>query len=840
MSTLKLAWKFFRSELKQGDLSLLFLSVFIAIASLSSIGFLLKRIDSSMINHAAQLNGAELLLKSPRPVDHQWLVEADKRGIEQAQMVNFPSMLVVGEQFKLAQVKAVSDNFPILGQLSVQPGLHLPAQNRKAPPVGKVWIDRRLVHYFKLPETKLTALQEDSYRIELGEALFQPDGILASVPGQSSSLFSIAPSAMINLADLNKTATIQIGSRVSYIYFFSGPESALKQFQEWLKPQLKPGQNLRYGVEGVRALSANLKKAGDFLSLAGLLTVLLAAVAIAISSHRYGQRQFKNNAVMLCLGFTEKNIIRIELLKLVLLGVVASILGVISGYLIHLILLQLLQDLIPQPLPDISWLPVWTGLASGLVLIISISMANLYRLKQLTPMAILRKDQIAPDLNRYLLYSMSLIGLLLLSWIYTQNYLITVLFYGLIILLVALLLGLAKFLLFLLLRVNQYYPFIHRLAVINLRQHKRAILLQITTFSLIFALVLIIYLSRTDLLNQWQQQLPPDTPNHFIINIQNYEKDAFRELLVAANVNVDGIFPMVRGRLSQLNGKPIKQVLKPEQQAHNALNRELNLSYAATMQTHNRLLKGSWWAANPSINGLPEISLESTMARELGLKIGDQLGFQIGSQQIQGVISNIRAVKWDSFQPNFYIIFPPQVLDKFPLTYISSFHLSGNNKTLLNQLIEEFPGITIIEVDQILAEVQYIIEKMSVAIDFVFLFILIAGLLVLAASLSSTMESRLYENAIIRTLGSSAKTLRISLMVEFAVVAVISAIVGLIMAEGISAVLYDQIFRLSYQLHPGLWISMLLIALVLVITMGLLFVNRIFTRSVSDLLSAYR
>jgi len=758
----------------------------------------------------------------------------------QAEMVTFPTMLVVGEQFKLAQVKAISDSFPLLGKLMVKPDMQQPAINRKAPKPGNIWINRRLYHFFEMSAGELNTIGNEKNSIEVGEASFQRAGILDSVPGQSSTLFSIAPTAIINLGDLDKTATIQVGSRVDYVYFFSGQDKSLKAFQDWLKDKLSPGQNLRYGVEGVRALSANLKKAGDFLSLAALLTVLLSAVAIAISSHRYGQRQFKNNAIMLCLGFTEANIIIIELFKLLLLGLFASMLGVFIGYFIHLLLLEILSDLIPQPLPQISYLPIWTGICSGILLIVTISMANLFRLKQLSPMAILRKDQAPPNINRYLFYAMSLLGLVVLSWFYTQNYVITLLFYVLTIILVSILFLLAKLSIHGLLWFNQRFSFIHRLAAINLRQHQRVVLLQITTFSLIFALVLIIYLSRTDLLEQWQKQLPDDTPNNFIINIQSYETDQFRQLLATENIQAGGLFPMVRGRLSFLNDSPIMQVLDSEKRQHNALNRELNLSFAETMQTHNKLIKGKWWSHDPVIGDkLPEISLENSMAQELGLKIGDKLGFQIGSRQIHGIVSNLRAVKWDSFQPNFYIIFPPQVLEQFPATYISSFHLADKNKKLLNQLIEQFPGITIIEIDQILAEVQYIIQKMSVAIDFVFIFILLAGLLVLASSLSSTLESRMYENAIIRTLGASAKTLRYSLLVEFIVVAVLSALVGLVIAESVSAVLYQQVFNLTYALHPYLWVLTTVVAVILIASMGLLFVNRIFTHSVSQSLNRF-
>lgn len=834
MQTLHFALKFLKRELAQGQLNLLFIAILIAITSLSSIGFLLKRIDRSMLSHAAQLNGAELILKSPTSVPKSWLNKAQKTGLKQARMVSFPSMLVVNDNFKLSQIKAVSSGFPLLGQLMVKPFIEQKAQAKSAPELGEIWLDRRLYHSLKLLNSN-TDVKNSDHKIELGEAIFISTGILESVPGQSSTLFSIAPTAIINLADLNKTATVQAGSRVEYIYFFSGAEQALNDYRSWLKTKLSPGQNLRYGVEGVRAVSKNLKKAGDFLSLAALLTVLLSAIAITISSYRYGQKQYKNNAILLCLGLTEQMIIKIELVKVILLGFIASSLGVIFGFLIHLLLLELLSDLIPKPIPPISYIPIWMGLASGVLLIVSISIANLFHLKQLSPMEILRNDSSRSRINFYLLSVMSLFGLLLLSWFYTQDIKLSLLFYSLIFVTLLILFMLARLLIQALFVLNKRFNLIPKLTLINLRQHQSMVLLQITTFSLIFALVLIIYLIRSELLFQWQQQLPANTPNHFVINIQAYETTAFKQTLEKNHIQSNDIYPMVRGRLSLINDQPIKKFFQhdKEKQNHNALNRELNLSFSATKPAHNQLTQGQWWNANKALTGLPEISLESSLAKELDLKIGDKLGFQMGSQQIQGIVSNLRKVKWDSFKPNFYIIFPLHSLEQFPLTYISSFYLPEQDKLLLNQLIEQFPGITLIEVDKILKEVQYIIEKIGIAINFVFIFILLAGLLVLASSISSTLESRMYENAIIRTLGASAKTLRYNLLIEFSIVAILSALMGLVIAEVVSAILYQQIFNLSYSFHPWLWLEVILISLVLIAGLGLLLVNKIFTHSVN-------
>jgi len=840
MQTLKLALKFFLKELRQGDLSLLFLSIVIAVGSLSCIGFLIKRIDNSMLDHATQLNAAQLILKSSSSVPGQWLAKAETLGLKQAQMRVFPSMLVVNEEFKLSQIKAVSDNFPLQGELLLRETLSSEPETQKAPPRGEIWLDKRLALLFK----------EKAASIELGDAEFRATGILDRVPGQSSSLFTIAPSAMINLADLDKTATIQPGSRIDYIYFFSASDShaaskqALESYKHWLKPQLRSGQTLRSGVEGLRAVNANLKKAGDFLSLAAILTVLLAAIAIAVNSHRYGQKQYKNCAIMLCLGCSEKRIIAIELYKLVTLSIVGSFIGIVLGYSVYSAVLLLMDDLLPQSaaannLQELIGMPVWVGLSSGLLLLLSISMANLIRLKKLSPMALIRKDFVLEDINSQLFYLMSLIGLLLVSFWYTANIKVTLLFYVVLILSSLLLYFIARFLLKYIIIIGRKYHFINRLSLLNLERHRQSVLLQVATFSLIFALLILIFLVRTELLDKWQQQFPEEIPNHFVINIQSYETQPFKDYLQQETIQTKGLYPMIRGRLSQLNHQPIKDMIPETAREHNALHRELNLSFSDTMplseQQQSQIIAGKGWLEDSSLNErekkIIKLSIESDLAKALTIKIGDTLGFQVGAQRVEGIVHNIRTVQWDSFQPNFYIIFSPGLIEQYPMTWIASFYLPKKDKLKLNELMNKFPGITIIEVDEILKEVQFIIEKISHAIEFIFFFIVAAGFLVLSSSLSSTLDARLYENAVIRTLGASSKQLRRCLLVEFSVVALLSALIAIILAELASFILYQQVFNMSYAVHPLVWFGLAAISLILICGLGLIVVNKVFTQS---------
>lgn len=835
-----LAIKFFNRELQHGELSLLIISLIIATGSLSSVGFLIQHIDSSMNQHANQLNGAQLVLKSSTAIPRQWLDKADQLQLKQAQMLVFPSMLVVNNEFKLAQIKAVSDNFPLLGELRIKKQTSSQAAN--APPEGEIWLDNRLALFFKQvlnPNTFSVKGLDSIHRekaqqslLELGEAQFKVTAILERVPGQSNSLFTIAPTAMINLADVAKTATVQPGSRVDFIYFFSASnshnQSALTHYQQWLKTKLQVGQSLRSGVEDLKAVNASLKKASDYLSLSAILTLLLSAIAIAISSHHYGQKQYKNNAIMLCLGASEKTIILLEVFKLLILGITASISGIILGYIVYIALLSVLGDALSHTVSQFYLTPALVSLSMGLILLLMISMANLLRIRKLSPMALIRKELLSNNtisrlINNKLFYFLSFVSLLLISIWYSGNLNITLIFYCLILISVLLFYFIARFLLVLLIHSGRRWQFINRLSLLNLERHKQAVLLQTSSFSLIFSLLIIIFLVRTELLDNWQKQFPEGTPNHFVINVQTYEQEKFKHFLQQNNIATQGLYPMIRGRLSHINHLEINQAVSKEASKHNALNRELNLS----VSNFSEQLK-----APDNQHEQAQISIEKSLAASLGINKGDSLSFKVGSQMAEGIVTELRQVKWDSFQPNFYIIFSPGVIERHPMTWIASFYLATENKHKLNQLMVQFPGITIIEVDEVLKEVQFIINKVSVAVEVIFIFIVLAGGLILTASLSSTLASRLYENAVIRTLGASAGQLRVCLLVEFAVIALLSAVIAILLAEFAAYILYHQVFQLSYSLHPEIWLGIICTSLVIIGGLGMLMVNKILTQSV--------
>ncbi|WP_246540600.1 ABC transporter permease [sulfur-oxidizing endosymbiont of Gigantopelta aegis] len=835
--TLQLSWKFFLREFRHGELTLLLLALIIATGSLTSVGFLIKRVDVSMSSHANQLNGAQLILKSSRAVPPQWLEKAASLKIAQAQMQVFPSMLVVNDEFKLAQIKAVSANFPLQGELKVQlldeANHKIRSVVSKAPPPGEIWLDKRLAVQFNLSSS---LQQKAAQKLELGESEFHSTAILERVPGQSKSFISIAPTAMINLSDLAETGTVQAGSRVDYLYFFStldGSSEALDQYQQWLQSKLQTGQTLKTGVEDLKSVNASLNKAGDFLSLAAILTVLLSAIAIAINSHRYGQQQYKSSAIMLCLGCSEKRIICIELAKLFILGLIGSLIGIVLGYVAYLGMLSVIDDFlqidsVTESSQALAFylLPAWVGLCCGLFLLLTLSMANLSRLRSISPMGLLRKDFLVDKQQNKFFYLLSLVGLILLSIWYTGNVKITLNFYLAFMLSSIILYFIAQLILSGILYFGRHLQLINRLTLLNLQRHKQGVLLQITTFSLIFSLLIVIFLVRTELLQNWQQQFPEQTPNHFVINLQTNERPEFEAYLQQHDIITQGIYPMVRGRLSRLNDIPINDAVSEKSREHNALHRELNLSFMPDL-------------TSKSFKDKAEISIEKGLAKALNIQIGDRLGFNVGSRQIAGQVTELRTVNWDSFQPNFYVIFSPGLIEQYPMTWISSFYLSTEDKIKLNQLMQAFPGITIIEVDELLKEIQLIIERVSDAIELIFIFIIIAGALILSSSLTSTLATRMYENAVIRTLGASAKQLRRYLLVEFIVVALLSAFIAILLSEVAAYVLYQRIFDIAFSLHPEIWLGISLISLLLVCGLGMFVVNKLFTQPADALLKQF-
>lgn len=802
---------------RSGELKVLVFALLIAVASMTSTGMFIQRINNTMTDQAGQFLGSDLLLRSSRNISENTLNFAQRSNLHISSAISFSSVIVAHEQFQLTHIKAVDKNYPLLSQIKIANDLY--GEDKPVnygPPPGEVWLAPRL---FSLLNLSL------GQTIELGETNLRVSAVLKYDPGQASSFMSIAPRLLMNIQDVVKTGIIQPGSRVTYLAGFSGKLKDRQNFEKWLTPQLSPTQKLIGGTEGSQAVSSAMDKAEQYLALAAMLSVMLSGIAIAMAANRYGERHFDQSALMRCMGASQKSIIQIFTMQLLILGTAGSLLGCILGYIAQEGLVFLLNDLITTKLPPSGIYPVITGFVSGFITLTGFSLPAILRLKSVSPLRVLRKDINPLPVSSLLVYGLAISSMLGLMWWQSGQIKLT--------LLVVIALFCSAVILMLLSYLMIFFSryllgFLSQSWKTGLRQiirHRKQNQLQMFAFGLSLMILMTIFLLRTDLINKWQAQLPEKSPNHFVINIQSYEVDAVKQFFTQNSINSEGLYPMVRGRITQINNVAVLKAVPDSSKLDESLKRELNLSWSNQLQNNNKVLQGEWWETEDTGKAL--ISIEKGLARRLQVNIGDKLTFSIADQSIQATIKNIRSVQWESFQPNFYITFPESVINHHPVSYISSFYIPESKKKLLNQLIAKFPTLTVLEIDAIMQQVKSIMQQVSTAIEYVMLFVLLAGFMVLIASMQSSMDERIHAAVIMRTLGAKTSFIRRSQMAEFSILGLFSGLLAVTCTEIIAYLLYTKVFDLEFELHIWLWLGGPLLSMVLILMISQLYTNKV-------------
>jgi putative ABC transport system permease protein len=624
----------------------------------------------------------------------------------------------------------------------------------------------------------------------------------------------VAPRLLINVADVPATGVVQPGSRLTYQYLFAAPEPVLNRYRDWLKPQLGPSPQLVGVQEGRRAVGTALERAERFLGLAVIAAIVLAGVAIAMAARRYSERHFDMSAMLRCLGATQQDLLGLYLVQLAVLGLLASAAGCLFGWLAQQGLLMLLAGLLPMAPSATSVWPVLAGLATGVVVLAGFALPPVLRLRGVPPLRVLRRDLTPLPSNAWLVYGLAIAAVILLMWRYTGNAKLTlaVLAGGAAASVILALLGLV--LLALGRRVHAQAGVAWRFGLNNLWRRRGTSVSQILAFGLALLAMAVIGLVRTDLLTTWENQLPDDVPNHFAINILPEQVDAVHAFLEARQVPSSQLYPMVRGRLTTINAEPVRMAVTKEARNDNSLNRELNLTWTLQLQEDNGIVSGRWWRDQD--HGRPLVSVESKLAQRLGIELDDELGFTVSDQQFTARVASIRSVQWDSFRPNFYMVFPPGVIEQFPSTYMTSFYLEPGDKPLLVELVRNYPAITILEMDLIIAQVERIFRQVTLAVEYVLLFVLLAGFAVLFAALQASLDERLYEGALLRALGASRRQLRTGHLAEFAVLGALAGLVAAIGTECLAWVLYSQVLHFDYSFKWPVWVLAPLVGAVLI------------------------
>jgi putative ABC transport system permease protein len=800
----------FGRELRSGEVIVLLAAVALAVAALTAVGFLTDRIGRAVARQANEVLAADLRLRSPEEIPAEWREAAVRFGLDTADTQSFPSVVFAGEANALSTITAVSETYPLRGRVRVADRLF--GEQREVdgiPARGSVWADGALMARLGVDVGDLITLGEKEVRI---------DAVLTYRPDQSIGFASLAPSLLVNIDDVPESGLIGEGSRVAYALLVAGEESRVDAFYADVENRLPEEVRVRNREDSSERASNAADRAQRFLSLTAVISLLLSAVAIAMSARRFAHRRMDTVALMKSLGASQRFVITAASVQLIMLGMAGVVIGSMVGFAVEELLTRMLQGMIQGDLPTVGWAPV--GLASGaaLILLAGFALPSLIQLRNTPPLRVLRHDAMPPPPSRLLVAGTSLLAVaVLLYQAIPDGRMLAIVLGGMLIVAAALYLA-GRLLVALMGRSRGGVGIAWRYGLANVARRGRDSAVQVVAFGLGLTVLLLLSFVRTDLLEGWRQSLSEDAPNHFLINIQPEERASIAEIFQSEGIAAPQFVPLVRARMTEINGESVKTRQYPVPDGEWMANREANLTWADEMSSSNELVDGEWW--EPGYDGEPLVSVEQEAAMEMGLELGDRLRFLVAGQDVEARVTSFREVNWDSFQPNFFLLLSPGSLDGYPTTFVSSLQVEDEQQGVLLRLVRAHPSVSVIDLGAILEQVQSIISKASLAVQAVFVFTLAAGIAVLFAAVQSTIDERRFESAMLRALGVRRRTVLSGVLTEFAALGFAAGLLASIGASILAAVIADQLFDLGYSFNPMLWIAGLGGGIVLVCLSG--------------------
>ena len=770
--------RWFWREWRSPSLLIVWMALSLAVACVLALGSVSDRMEKGLSQQSREFMAGDRALRSSREVPQAWLDEARRQGVKVSEQLSFQTMTFAADTPQLASVKAVDDRYPMYGELQTQPPGMKPA-------AGTVLLAPRLLALLNLKAG-------DS--IDVGDATLRIAGEVVQEPDSGFNPFQMAPRLLMNTADVEKTGAVQPGSRVTWRYKFAGTPAQLESYEKWLLPQLKP-EHRWYGLEQDEgALGKSLERSQQFLLLSALLTLLLAVAAVAVAMSHYCRSRYDLVAILKTLGAGRAQLRKLIVGQWLMVLALSALTGGVMGLLFEKVLMVLLKPVLPAALPPASlWPWLWAMGAMGVIsLLVGL---RPYRLLLATqPLRVLRRDAVARvwPLKIYLPV-MTAVVVALLAWLMGGSMLLWAVLAGAVVL--ALLCGLLGWMLLSVLKGLTVKSLPVRLAINRLLRQPWSTLSQLSAFSLSFMLLALLLVLRGDLLDRWQQQLPPESPNYFLINIAPEQITPLKAFLSEHQIVPDSFYPIVRARLTQIDGKAT------EGNQDEALNRELNLTWQEKRPDHNPITAGSW----PP--GAGEVSMEEGLAKRLNVKLGDTVTFTGDTQDFSAKVTSLRKVDWESLRPNFFFIFPPGALDGQPQSWLTSFRWENGNG-MLTQLNREFPTISLLDIGAILKQVGQVLEQVSRALEVMVVLVTICGLLLLLAQVQVGMRQRHQELVVYRTLGAGKSLLRTTLWCEFALLGMVSGLVAAIGAETALALLQTRVFDFPWEPDWRLWITL--------------------------------
>ena len=783
---LRLLWRDWRG----GELGMLLAALSLAVGIVTTLGMFVDRLQSAVERRGSTFLAGDLVLRARDDIPGDWIREARDLGLRDASVLGFASMAIAGDAMQLASVKAVSARYPLLGTLGVAaaPGAVVDTR-RSGPPAGEVWADTRLLQALGVAV---------GGSVEIGLARLRVSALLVSEPDAGASFVAFGPRLMMNMEDIPATGVIQPGSRVQYSYLFTGPRNALEKWRAIIEPRLLPSQRLLTVDDGQPRVARSLDRAESFLLLAGSLGVVMAGVALAMAARRYTRRHTEYVAILKTLGLGANDIRRLYFVNLLLLALAGTLLGWLTGWLLQEAVFAVISSMLEIEVPAPGWRPLLLGAGTGLVCLAGLAAPPVVAMSAASPLRVLREDVEEGAAGRGI-YVGGFVSLGLLLWWYSGDAVLGAL-------VLCCLLGAAAVVwacTHALLRrarvpgarANSAF----RLAFGALQRHAALNALQVLVFGLCIMLGLLMVLLRGALMDDWQRQLPQRTPNHFLLNIAPYQVEPLGRFLGERKLESAGLFPMVPGRVLEVNGAPAQ--VQPGHELN--LDRDWNLAWSDAVPEGNTLAEGRWWGADAE----NEVSAEAGVARALGLRIGDRILVQVGADRIDARLTSIRDLDWDSMRPNFFLIFPRRSLETQAAMWLTSFYLPPRSGPVVNDLLRTFPTVSVIEMDAILTQVRSVTHQLAMAVELVLALLLAAGVLVMVASVQAGLELRFRESAILRTLGAGRGLVLGSLVLEFALLGAFAGVLATSGAEAAAWMVQSRLMDLEPSLHPVVWLA---------------------------------
>ncbi|MCG6116713.1 MAG: FtsX-like permease family protein [Aquimonas sp.] len=789
MKLWRLAWRFTRRDLASGEVRVLLAALMLAVAGVTAVAAITDRAERALAMEANRLLGGDAVLRADQPIGEAPRALARQLGLQVAEVQGFPSMVRAGEALRLSDIRALSEGYPLRGEFRLLDAAGTEYSAEGVPAPGEVWISRAGAEALELAIGST---------LRVGQRELRVAALIAQEPDAALDYFNVAPKVSINLGDLESTGLVQVGSRITHRLAVAGEASAVARWIRAQRDDLGRGQRLETVQDARPELRQALDRADRFLGLAALVAVVLSAIAVAMAARRHSARHLDACAVLRCLGADQRSIVHIQLGELLILGLSASLIGALAGYGIQAGVTAWLASALGLDVPAPGLLPLLQGVAVGLIVLFAFAAPPVLALRRVPALRVLRRDLGAVEPSAIAVAGLGLGAMAGLIWWKAGSFKLGAAMLGGLLGTFLVLALLAMALVFALSRLRGRLRGVWRYGLANVSRRARVSVAQIGALGLGLMVLLMLGQVRGQLLDRWQDAIPADAPNRFVVGIQDDQLEGARALLQAQGVGDAPLFPMVRGRLVQHNDTPVSGATYANQgeRAQRLAEREFNLSWARDLADDgNPVVAGRAW--DPA-GERPEVSVEEGIARVLGWSLGDRIAFDVAGRVFEAEITSLRQVTWEGFRPNFFVVANAPALAGSASSYITAVRVPSGDVGFTRSLVGQFPNVSVIDVDAIIEQVQRTARQATMAVEYVFFFTLAAGLLVLVAAVSSSQDERLLEGGVMRVLGARSRQLRLAQASEFLAIGLIAAGIAALAATGLTAIVADQVFELPF------------------------------------------